>query len=154
MNTISLEHNPNANNMAGILKVIFINAKGVKSVLPLKDEVTVTLDEQAEAYSSKARDIDVQSVMIKAGLYEHSIQLRLYSKNANHAMALDAMARKRFVAVILYNNDISCIIGTQEEPLRFTFEDVSDGKPDGTTAYILKFHGKTTDPQRKVNKIK
>lgn len=154
MNTISLEHNPDANCMAGIHKITFVNAKGVQSVLPLNDEVTVTLDKQAEAYSAKTRDIDVQSTMIKAGLYEHSIQLRLYAKNANHSMAFDALARKRFVVILHYNNYTSCIIGTQEEPLRFTWEDVSDGKPDGTTAYILKFHGRTTDPQRKVNKIK
>lgn len=150
---ITLEHNPDANNMAGICKALIIERESIDSILPYKDEVKIILKNNPETYSIRTREIDVSSTMVRAGLYDHSVQIRLHVKNVNYAMTFDAMARKRFVVVLTYNNETQYAIGTKDEPLRFTFDDTSDGKPDGTTAYTITLTGKTFTPQTKVNQI-
>lgn len=155
MNTISLEHNPDASNMAGIFKVTIINVNSIETMLPYKDEVIITTVNNPEIYSVKSKDVEVQSTMIKQGLYNHEVTLRAYTKNAkpSHAIAFDALSRKRFVVLLHYNNGKTFVIGNPEERIKLSFEDVSDGKADGVTGYILTFFGRTTEPQQVLNTL-
>lgn len=150
---ITLEQNSGINCMAGIHKFEFINIDSVKSILPTADSIRITLTNKPEKYSLKTKFMTVESKQIRNRMYQHYIEITFHGKNKNYNVAFDKLSNKRYIGIIYYNNDTTYVVGTMEEPLRFSFDDISDGKADGNTAYILRFECTATEPQIKLNQI-
>jgi len=83
---------------------------------------------------------------LEDGAYLHEVSCRLVSTQGKHNALFNRMKNKRWVVVVIDNNNIAWLLGSLDEPLHFIWEHIGEEKPSGQHCYELIFSRQSSEP--------
>lgn len=136
--------------MAGIKTLHYIDIKNITRFHPTGEGVTVTLIQSA--VWSQVRFSSARCDTVPEGdAFRHTIEATVPGKGTVSMRDLIELRYGRYLVRVTDNNGIQWICGDDEDGLRFSFEDINEGNPNGETSYNLAFSGLSVWPQMKLN---
>jgi len=138
-------------NMTGNRKISIAAIDEVKNIaLTSMGTKSVTLKFGCTFGNIEAGDIEF-SCKEDEGKHLIEIFCRLVSTQGKYDSLFNRMKHKRWVVIVIDNNNITWLAGTLTEPLRFRWEHIGEGKPCEQHCYELFFERQSTEPLHVAN---
>lgn len=136
-----IKRNSACMSMAGIKKIWWSN----------NEDVTITrtangVNATGVWYELALEEPQMQSNDNGNGAYDTEITGTLLATSTTINRTLEWMKSRRNIAKVKDNNGIYWIVGTKEQPLRFEYSHINEGRADGKTAYELRLYATTEEP--------
>jgi hypothetical protein len=134
-------------NMGGFKAVYLTTIEEIKSINKVDAQKRTITFENGGAFGK----IDLYDITVNSepagDAWTHTINGKMRTSSSMHDV-LHILTRKRFVAMVIDNNGSTHLIGSKDEPLRFSFAVEGPADPEGDKHYNITIVGSTTEPQR------
>lgn len=133
-------------NMGGYKALYIADIETIKSITPVNDiKSNIVFNTGFDFVKLNMYNITVNSEQ-HGSAWLHTISGLIRTSESLYTV-LNKLSKKRFICKIVDNNNISILIGSLEEPLRFTFSNVGPSNPADDKNYTINILGYTTEAQ-------
>jgi hypothetical protein len=133
-------------NMTGNRQISIASTDDIKSMTVISHNIRWA-NTKTGCYFGKIEADEIEfSCRAEDGHYIHEITCRLVCTQGAWDSLFNRMINKRWLVKVIDNNNIIWLSGSLTEPLRFSWEHLSEPKPDGEHSYLLSFNRESTEP--------
>jgi hypothetical protein len=142
----NITKNVTQKNMTGNRQISIASTDEIKSMSVISHNIRWANVKTGCSFGKIEADEIEFSCKEEDGRYIHEITCRMVSTQGAHDSLFNRMKNKRWLVKIRDNNSIIWLSGSLTEPLRFSWEHLSEPNPDSEHSYLLSFNRESTEP--------